>query len=79
MPDALIKSLDYSASQTLRFDPGKALWRRDGAKFPIEFFHCGYLFENRVDILEVANGRASRVRCTSDMFGLGKVQPPLRG
>jgi periplasmic glucans biosynthesis protein len=65
LPDAL-KSLDYSAYQTLRFDPGKALWRGDGGKFTIEFFHRGYLFKNRVDILEVVNGRASPVRYSPD-------------
>lgn len=77
LPDAL-KSLDYSTYQTLRFDPSKALWRGDGGKFTIEFFHRGYLFKNRVDILEVANGRASPVRYSPDMFDLGKIQPPPR-
>jgi periplasmic glucans biosynthesis protein len=75
LPDAL-KSLDYSAYQTLRFDPGKALWRGDGGKFTIEFFHRGYLFKNRVDILEVVNGHATPVRYSPDMFDLRKVQPP---
>lgn len=75
LPDSL-KSLDYSAYQTLRFNPDRALWRGNGGKFTIQFFHRGYLFKNRVDILEATNGRARPVHYSPDMFDLRKVQPP---
>ena len=80
-PDATLpeplRNLDYSTYQTLRFDPAKALWRTDGGKFSVEFFHRGYLFKNRVDIFEVADGQARAVRYSPDMFNSDKVQQPI--
>lgn len=72
LPDAL-KNLDYSAYQTVRFDRDKALWRGLGGNFTVEFFSRGYLFKDRVDILEVVGGRATPIRYAADMFDLGKV------
>ncbi len=78
LADAL-RTLDYSAYQTLRFDRAKELWRGTGGKFTVEFFHRGYLFKNRVDILEVTEGRASPVQYSPDMFDLSRVQPAPQG
>ncbi len=75
LPDEL-KNLDYSAFQTIRFDPGKMLWNGQGAKFTIGLFHRGYLFKDRVDIFEVANGRATPIRYSPDLFNFGKLKPP---
>ncbi len=70
------RNLDYSAYQTLRFDKSKALWRGNGSKFNVEFFHRGFLYKDRVDIFEVADGQARPVRYSTDMFDFSKVQPP---
>lgn len=76
LPDAL-KNLDYSAYRSIRFDPGHALWRgQDGVKFTAEFFHRGFLYKDRVDIYEVANGRAQPVHYTPSLFIFDKVAPP---
>jgi glucans biosynthesis protein len=72
LPDTL-KNLDYTAYQSVRFDQGKALWRGAGGNFTVEFFSRGYLFNDRVDIFEVVEGRAAQIRYASDMFDLGKV------
>ncbi len=50
LPDDLTK-LDYQAYRSIRFDPGHALWRGQGLKFTAEFFHRGFLYKDRVDIL----------------------------
>jgi glucans biosynthesis protein len=77
LPDALA-NLKYSDYQTLRFDKSKALWHGDG-KFSVEFFHRGFLFKDRVDIAEVADGQARPIRYSTDMFDLGRVQPKPEG
>jgi glucans biosynthesis protein len=78
LPDAL-KNLEYSAYQTLRFDKNKALWHGGGAKFTVEFFHRGFLYKDRVDVFEVADGQARPVTYSPDMFDFSKVQPAPSG
>jgi len=73
LPDALA-NLKYSDYQTLRFDKSKALWRGDGSKFTVEFFHRGFLFKDRVDVFEVVDGQARPIRYGTDMFDLSKLQ-----
>ena len=77
LPESL-RNLDYSAYQTLRFNPDKALWRGTGSRFTAEFFHRGYLFKDRVDIDQVVDGRAVPVRYAPDMFDLSRINlhPP---
>ena len=78
LPDEL-KNLDYSAYQTLRFDKSKALWHGNGGKFNVEFSHRGYLYKERVDIFEVADGQATPISYSTDLFDLSKVQPTPTG
>jgi periplasmic glucans biosynthesis protein len=75
LPDAL-NNLDYQAYRSIRFDPGHALWRGQGLRFTAEFFHRGFLYKQRVDIFEVANGRAVPIRYSPDLFTFDKVKPP---
>jgi glucans biosynthesis protein len=75
LPDTL-NNLDYQAYRSIRFDPGHALWRGQGGKFTAEFFHRGFLYKQRVDIFEVANGRAAPIRYSPDLFTFDKVKPP---
>jgi len=70
---AALNDLDYSTYQTLRFNKDKALWRGSGGKFTVEFFHRGYLFRDRVDISEVAEGRATPIQYAPEMFDLHKL------
>ena len=75
LPDAL-NDLDYSAYRAIRFNPDHALWARTESKFTAEFFHRGFLYKDRVDIFEVANGRAMPVRYSPSLFTFGKLTPP---
>jgi glucans biosynthesis protein len=73
LPDELL-NLKYSDYQTLRFDKSKALWRGDGGRFTVEFFHRGFLFKDRVTVFEVVDGQARPVRYSTDMFNLDRLQ-----
>jgi len=75
LPDEL-KDLDYQQYRSIRFDPGKALWRGQGTLFTAEFFHRGFLYKDRVDIFQVVNGRASPIPYDPGLFTFGKVKPP---
>ena len=74
LPDDLSK-LDYQAYRSIRFDPGHALWRGQGLKFTAEFFHRGFLYKDRIDVFEVAKGRAVPIRYSPDLFTFDKVKP----
>jgi len=75
LPDEL-KDLDYQQYRSIRFDPGKALWRGQGTQFTAEFFHRGFLYKDRVDIFQVVNGRALPISYDPGLFTFGKVKPP---
>lgn len=72
---APFKTLDFDAYQSIRFDPTKSLWQGQGRKFTAQFFHRGYIYPDRVNIFEVADGKAEPVRYSSDMFTFEKVAP----
>lgn len=75
LPDTLSK-LDYQAYRAIRFDSRQALWRGQKLRFTAEFFHRGSLYKERVDIFEVANGRAVPIRYSPDLFTFDKMTPP---
>ncbi|GAC1478365.1 MAG: glucan biosynthesis protein G [Acetobacteraceae bacterium] len=75
LPDPLT-NLSYDAYRNIRFDPAKSLWRGAGLPFEAQFFHRGWLYPNRVDIFEVAEGVAKPVLYRPDMFGFGPNPPP---
>lgn len=75
LPDAL-KSLDYQAYRSIRFDPGHALWRGQNRKFTAQFFHPGFIYKDRVDIYEVADGRAVPIRYAPELFTFDKGTLP---
>ncbi len=75
LPDSL-KSLDYDHYRAIRFLPEHALWRGEKLPFEVQFFHRGFYYAPRVDIYEVANGRATRIAYRSDYFSFGSTAPP---
>ncbi len=78
VPDDLAK-LDYSGYQALRFNKNQALWRDSGRHFTVEFFHRGYIFKDRVDILQVVDGKAMPIHYAPDMFDLSKLPSAPQG
>ncbi len=77
LPDSL-KSLDYQDYRAIRFDPERALWRGLGLGFTVEFFHRGFLYNDRVEVYQVSDGRAQPILYSSDLFSFGKAPPPSR-
>ncbi len=73
---AELKDIDYDRYRAIRFVPDKALWRGDNLPFRVQFFHRGFIFQDRVDIYEVAQGRARPIRYTPDLFSFGELAPP---
>jgi len=75
LPDEL-KNLDYQAYRSIRFDPKQALWHDQKLRFTAEFFSRGFLYKDRVDIFEVANGHATPIRYNNGLFSFDKVKAP---
>jgi glucans biosynthesis protein len=73
---ANFKNLDYSAYQGIRFDQSQSLWRGQGRNFTAAFFHRGYIYHDRVDIYEVADGHAAPIVYNASQFSFEKLQPP---
>ena len=75
LPDAF-SNAGYDAYRTIRFDPSQALWHGAGLPFEAQFFHRGWLYKERVDIFEVADGMARPITYRPDMFKFGaNLQP----
>jgi periplasmic glucans biosynthesis protein len=72
---APFKDLDFDAYRGIRFDPAKSLWGGQGRKFTVQFFHRGYIYPDRVNIFEVADGRAQPVTYSADLFSFAKIAP----
>ncbi len=72
---APFKDLDFSTYQGIRFDPAKSLWAGQGRRFTAQFFHRGYIFHDRVDIFEVAEGKAAPIPYSPDLFTFEELQP----
>ncbi len=69
--------LTYDQYRDFRFDPQRALWRGQGLLFTLQLFHRGFLYTNRVDSFEVADGVAQPIRYSPDLFTFGaNPRPP---
>ena len=78
LPDNL-KNLDYDQYRQIRFLPEHALWRGENLPFQVQFFHRGSVYEARVDIYEVASGKATRIPYNPEDFSFGSNTPPPSG
>lgn len=70
-------SLDYDAYRGIRFRPERALWADAGLGFRVQPHHLGFLFKQRVDIFEVADGLATPLRYSTDQFTFDGAAPPF--
>jgi glucans biosynthesis protein len=71
-----IDSLTYDQYRDIRFDPAQSLWRGRGLPFEVQFFHRGFLYRDRVDIYEVADGKFQKIGYRPEMFTFGKTPRP---
>ncbi|MGI3777689.1 MAG: glucan biosynthesis protein [Janthinobacterium lividum] len=65
---AALDHLTYDQYREIRFRTEHALWRGQDLPFQAQFFSRGFLYRERVDILEVAGGQATRVPYSADLF-----------
>ncbi len=63
-----LATIDYGDYANLHFQADKALWRAEGLPFQVQFFPRGYLYNARIDIFEVADGRARPIAFALDLF-----------
>ncbi len=75
LPDSLAK-LTYDEYRQIRFDAGQALWHGANLPFEAQFFLRGFLYKAKVDLFEVADGRARPIEYRPEMFNFGALKPP---
>ncbi|MBK1642055.1 glucan biosynthesis protein D [Chromatium okenii] len=72
-----LANLDYDHYRDIRFDPAHNLWRNETLPFQVNFFHRGFLSQDRVTInLVDAAGQAAPVTFHHDLFNYGKNLVP---
>ncbi len=70
--------LGYDAYRGIRFRPESILWR-DSAKFHVEFFPTGFLYQTPVKIYVIRRspaGTATALAPSPEMFDFGTAKPP---
>ena len=75
LPRALAR-LDYDGYRRIRFDPERALWAGDGLAFRMQPHHRGFLFQERVELFEVHEGRSTPIAYRAADFSFDGIAPP---
>lgn len=73
---ASLEKIGYDQYRSIRFNPAQALWRSEGLPFQAQFFHRGFFFRDRVDVYQVADGRATPVVYRPSQFTFEGVAAP---
>lgn len=68
-----LAKVDYDGYRTIRYRPDRALWAAEKLPFGVQFFHRGFLYKDRVDMFDVADGQARRIPYSPDLFDLSQV------
>lgn len=63
-----LAAMDYDAYRGIRFRPEQALWADADFPFQLQPHHLGFLFKERVDLFEVADGTARPLHYDPDQF-----------
>lgn len=71
-----IDRLDYDGYRKIRFDAAQAWWSDADLPFRMQPHHRGFLFKDRVDLFEVADGQATPIRFRAAQFRYEDVQAP---
>ncbi len=69
------KKLDYSTYRDIRFNPEKAIWKKDRLPFQMQLFHTGFLYKHNLDIYIVDQKQAKRLDYSTRYFNFGKLAP----
>jgi glucans biosynthesis protein len=71
-----LKDLSYDEVRDIRFQPSRALWRKEVLPFEVQFFHLGRFFDLPVRIHEVAGTKVREVAFDAADFNYGKNTIP---
>jgi len=71
VPEFLLK-LSFDEWRDLRFEPDKALWKKERLPFTIQFFHLGLYYNRRVRIHVVDTTGVHTVPFSTDLFDYGR-------
>ncbi len=71
-----LDTLDYDGYRGIRFRPEQSLWADADLGFRVQPHHLGFLFKDRVDVFEVAQGAAVPLRYDPSQFTFDKGAPP---
>ncbi|WP_242112740.1 glucan biosynthesis protein [Luteimonas aquatica] len=74
---AALEKVGYDGYRDFRYRPARALWRDRGLPFQAQFFHRGFLFQERVDMFVVDAGKATPVAFSTALFDYAP-RPALR-
>jgi periplasmic glucans biosynthesis protein len=78
LPDEL-KNLNYDQYRDIRFNPERALWRKEGLPFELMFFHLGKFQTQSVSINEIVGGEARHIAFDRKDFDYGKNKLSQKG
>ncbi len=65
---AALDPMTYDQYRGIRFRPERALWRDRNLPFQAQFFSRGFLYRERVEMFEVADGQASPIAYSPGLF-----------
>jgi glucans biosynthesis protein len=68
--------IGYDEYRTINYDAQRALWRVEKLPFQMQPFHRGFLYKQRVDLFEVADGKARPIPYDAAAFDLSRVGGP---
>ncbi len=69
---AELRNLNYDQYRDIRFNPEKALWRKEGLPFELMFFHLGKFQTQPVSINEIVDDKVRHVAFDRGNFDYGK-------
>ena len=68
---AWLQSLSYDQYRRIQFVGERAVWRREGLPFRVEFFHPGFINTKTVQVSQVDRGVVTPILYDSSMFRFG--------
>lgn len=71
VPDFLLK-INFDEWRDIRFEPEKALWKKENLPFTVQFFHLGLYYDRRVAINVVDPAGVRPVLFSPDLFDYGR-------
>ena len=66
-----LKEISYDQMRDIRFDPKRAIWRRERLPFQLQFFHAGGPQQTQVDISLVDGDEVTELPFSRDFFEYG--------